>query len=92
MRALSQVVRFALRRLNCHGGQRVTLSPTSGTRSVATIQFAITLGASVGGALFDGSGYQATFGFSAMLLIIAGALAMVASRTVHFHPRAGVTG
>ena len=59
---------------------------------VATIQFAIALGATLGGALFDGSGYQATFGFSATLLITAGALAMVASRTVHFHPREGVTG
>lgn len=58
---------------------------------VATIQFAITLGATLGGALFDGSGYQATFGFSATLLIMASALAMVASRTVRFHPRQGVT-
>jgi predicted MFS family arabinose efflux permease len=59
---------------------------------VATIQFAITLGATSGGALFDGSGYRATFGFSATLLIIAGALAMVASCAVRFHPKEGVTG
>ena len=48
---------------------------------VAIIQCGIALGATLGGALFDGSGYQATFGFSATLLIIAAALAMVASRT-----------
>lgn len=59
---------------------------------VATIQFAIALGATLGGVLFDGRGYQATFGFSAMLLIIAGALAMVASRTVRFLPGDGVRG
>ena len=48
---------------------------------VATIQFGIALGATLGGVLFDGSGYQTTFGFSATLLIIAGALAIGASRT-----------
>jgi predicted MFS family arabinose efflux permease len=47
---------------------------------VATIQFAITLGATAGGFLFDASGYQATFGFSAALLILAALLAFVASR------------
>ena len=35
---------------------------------VAVIQLAITVGASVGGLLFDGSGYRATFGASAVIL------------------------
>lgn len=38
---------------------------------VATIQFAITLGAALGGYLFDSSGYEATFAVSAGLLILA---------------------
>jgi predicted MFS family arabinose efflux permease len=53
---------------------------------VATIQFAITLGAIVGGSLFDMSGYRATFGVSAVLLVIAALLAFLASRTGRFQP------
>lgn len=48
---------------------------------VAIIQLAIMLGAVVGGLLFDGSGYRATFGASAALLVIAAALAMLAGRS-----------
>lgn len=53
---------------------------------VATIQFAITLGATVGGVLFDMRGYRATFGVSASLLVIAALLAFLASRTGRFQP------
>lgn len=48
---------------------------------VAVVQLAITSGAVVGGLLFDASGYQATFGVSAMLLLVAGLLALLTSRS-----------
>jgi predicted MFS family arabinose efflux permease len=48
---------------------------------VAIIQLAITLGATVGGVVFDLSGYRATFELSAVLLVIAGALAFMAGRS-----------
>jgi predicted MFS family arabinose efflux permease len=44
---------------------------------VAAIQLAITLGATVGGVLFDMSGYQSTFGASAAILAAAGLMAFV---------------
>jgi predicted MFS family arabinose efflux permease len=47
---------------------------------VAIIQFAIASGATVGGIVFDLSGYQATFELSAALLVAAGALAVLAAR------------
>jgi predicted MFS family arabinose efflux permease len=47
---------------------------------VATIQLAITLGASLGGLLFDMRGYQSTFAVSAILLCAAAFLAFKASR------------
>lgn len=47
---------------------------------VAVIQLAITLGASLGGLLFDGWGYQATFLMSAALLISSAVIAVLASR------------
>ena len=37
---------------------------------VAVIQFAIALGSTVGGVLFDASGYQSTFVASAVVLLI----------------------
>jgi predicted MFS family arabinose efflux permease len=46
---------------------------------VAVIQLAITLGSSVGGLLFDGSGYRATFGASAAILVASAAIAVLAS-------------
>jgi predicted MFS family arabinose efflux permease len=46
---------------------------------VAVVQLAITLGATVGGVLFDTSGYRATFFTSAVLLLIAAGLACVAA-------------
>lgn len=48
---------------------------------VAAIQLAITLGATVGGLLFDMSGYQSTFGASAAILAAAGLMAFVTKRT-----------
>jgi predicted MFS family arabinose efflux permease len=47
---------------------------------VATIQLAITLGASLGGLLFDASGYRSTFAVSAVLLCAAALLAFKTSR------------
>lgn len=47
---------------------------------VAVIQVAITAGATVGGLLYDGGGYRVTFLASAVLLLLASALAFVASR------------
>ncbi|MCW2239844.1 MFS transporter [Azospirillum canadense] len=51
---------------------------------VAVVQLAITLGAGVGGLLFDRSGYQATFGFSAVLLVVAALLAVMTSHKGRF--------
>jgi predicted MFS family arabinose efflux permease len=47
---------------------------------VAVIQLAITLGASLGGLLFDASGYRASFAASACLLVASGLVAFVAWR------------
>lgn len=47
---------------------------------VAVVQLAIMLGATVGGILFDANGYQATFGMSAALLVIAAILAALTGR------------
>jgi predicted MFS family arabinose efflux permease len=47
---------------------------------VAAIQLAITLGATLGGFLFDMSGYQSTFGVSAAMLVGAALLAFMAKR------------
>jgi predicted MFS family arabinose efflux permease len=43
---------------------------------VAIVQLAITLGATLGGVLFDSSGYRATFALSAVLLAAASGLAL----------------
>jgi predicted MFS family arabinose efflux permease len=63
---------------------------------VAVIQLAITLGASLGGMLFDGWGYQATFLASAALLIASALIAALArakqnawSASPPRHPEAG---
>ncbi|HOT82691.1 MAG TPA: MFS transporter [Candidatus Defluviicoccus seviourii] len=47
---------------------------------VAVVQLAITLGAVVGGLLFDASGYQSTFTASAIILLVAAGLAVLTSR------------
>ena len=49
---------------------------------VAIVQLAITLGAVIGGLLFDLSGYQATFGVSAGLMLVAALLAVLTSRSL----------
>jgi predicted MFS family arabinose efflux permease len=46
-----------------------------GSLMVAVVQLAIALGASSGGWLFDHEGYQATFAFSALVLVIGAAAA-----------------
>ncbi|MFJ2684993.1 MFS transporter [Pseudomonas sp. NPDC087342] len=55
---------------------------TGGGLMVAVIQLAITLGATVGGVLYDGAGFQATFIASGVFLLIACVLAWLVSRTV----------
>lgn len=47
---------------------------------VAIVQLAIMLGATLGGLLYDASGYQATFGLSAALLLIAAGFTVLAAR------------
>ncbi|MBW9080718.1 MFS transporter [Rhizobium pusense] len=53
---------------------------------VAIVQIAITVGATVGGILFDASGYQATFGASAAILVIAALLTVMTARTARRQP------
>jgi predicted MFS family arabinose efflux permease len=48
---------------------------------VAVVQLSIMLGATVGGLLFDASGYRATFGAAAVTLLAAAALAVLAARS-----------
>ncbi|BBC79012.1 MFS transporter [Acetobacter orientalis] len=50
---------------------------------VAVVQLAITLGATCGGILFDGIGYQATFAASACVLVLAALLALLTMRLGH---------
>ncbi|MFL6719433.1 MAG: MFS transporter [Burkholderiaceae bacterium] len=47
---------------------------------VAAVQLSIALGSTIGGVLFDGIGYQATFAASAALLLIAAVLACLTAR------------
>jgi predicted MFS family arabinose efflux permease len=47
---------------------------------VAVVQLSIALGATVGGVLFDASGYALTFGASVVVLILAALLAVLAGR------------
>lgn len=49
---------------------------------VAVVQLAIALGSTIGGLLFDHSGYRSTFVMSAVVLATAAALAVVTSRCV----------
>jgi predicted MFS family arabinose efflux permease len=44
------------------------------------IQLAIALGSTLGGMLFDATGYASTFGFSALLLVSAAVLAVATAR------------
>jgi predicted MFS family arabinose efflux permease/mannose-6-phosphate isomerase-like protein (cupin superfamily) len=57
---------------------------------VAIVQLAITLGATVGGVLYDHRGHAATFGASAVVLVLAAGLARQAGRSrAQAQPRAG---
>jgi predicted MFS family arabinose efflux permease len=47
---------------------------------VAIVQLSITLGATLGGVLFDARGYQTAFGASAVLLVIAALFSMMTAR------------
>ena len=47
---------------------------------VAVVQLAIALGSTLGGVLFDASGYRGTFGLSALLLGSAAVLALATAR------------
>jgi predicted MFS family arabinose efflux permease len=47
---------------------------------VAVIQLSIALGSTVGGLLFDGVGYRATFHVSAALLVAAAAFTLLTAR------------
>lgn len=49
---------------------------------VAVVQLAITLGATVGGLLFDGLGYQGTFAAAAAFLLISALLVSLTARTI----------
>jgi predicted MFS family arabinose efflux permease len=53
---------------------------TGGGLMVAAVQLSIALGSTIGGVLFDGSGYRATFVGSAALLLIAAVLASLTAR------------
>jgi predicted MFS family arabinose efflux permease len=53
---------------------------------VAIVQLAITLGATLGGLLFDSIGYQGTFALSAVLLVIAAGLALGMRGLESAHP------
>jgi predicted MFS family arabinose efflux permease len=48
---------------------------------VAVVQLAIAAGATVGGVLFDASGYRATFGMSSAVLVLAAGVAWLAARS-----------
>lgn len=52
---------------------------------VAVVQMSIALGATVGGLLFDHSGYQGTFIVSAVLLAISAALTAMMARGAEAH-------
>lgn len=54
----------------------------AGGLMVAVIQFAIAMGSSAGGALFDAMGYGSTFAASAILLLASSALTALTGRTV----------
>jgi predicted MFS family arabinose efflux permease len=54
---------------------------------VAVVQLAIASGATVGGILFDASGYRASFSLSAAVLVIGAGLAWLASRRASLQPQ-----
>ena len=57
---------------------------SGGGLMVAVIQLAITLGALIGGVLFDSGGYLVTFAASALLLLAAAVLSVMTARTAKY--------
>jgi predicted MFS family arabinose efflux permease len=55
---------------------------------VAVVQLAIASGATLGGILFDASGYRASFGLSVAVLVLGAALAWLAARAAREDARA----
>ncbi|MGZ5183306.1 MAG: MFS transporter, partial [Ramlibacter sp.] len=55
---------------------------------VAVVQLAIALGATLGGILFDASGYRASFGLGVAALVLGAALAWLAARSAKEGARA----
>jgi predicted MFS family arabinose efflux permease len=55
---------------------------------VAVVQLAIASGATLGGVLFDASGYRASFGLSVAVLVPGAALAWLAARSAREGARA----
>jgi predicted MFS family arabinose efflux permease len=55
---------------------------------VAVVQLAIASGATLGGVLFDASGYRASFGLSVAVLVLGAALAWLAARSARKGARA----
>lgn len=53
----------------------------AGGLMVAVIQLSIALGSTIGGLLFDGSGFQSTFAASAVMLLITALLVWLTART-----------
>lgn len=60
-----------------------TDAEAGGGLMVAVVQLCIAVGSVIGGMLFDGSGYRATFIASGVLLLLASMLAFQTSRTDH---------
>jgi predicted MFS family arabinose efflux permease len=58
---------------------------------VAIVQLCIALGATVGGLLFDASGYSATFGAAAAMLAVAAVLAALTARAARMAPAAAAS-
>jgi len=52
---------------------------------VAVVQLSITLGSTVGGLLFDTSGYRSTFIASAVLLAVCAVLTVITARQSAAH-------
>ena len=53
---------------------------------VAVVQLSIALGSTVGGLLFDSGGYQSTFVFSALALLVGALLVFLTARVDHIPP------
>ncbi|UVM20139.1 hypothetical protein [Pseudomonas wadenswilerensis] len=59
---------------------------TGGGLMVTVVQFALATGSTLGGLLFDNSGYQSTFSASAVILLFGSPLTVLAMRAQSSHP------